>query len=270
MRELERSHPITPSDAPATPVVRSIAVLGAGRLGTALARALRGSGCVVEGPLGREDIPSAEVVILCVPDAAIRRAAASLGPGARWVGHTSGATGLDALARAPGAFGLHPLGTFAHGDARPDPFAGLGCAVAGSTLEALALARTLARRLGMEPFEIADEDRAAYHAAASMSSNFVVSLLGEAESVAVGAGLPPERARELMAPLVRGAVDNWVALGPARALTGPVARGDEVTVARQRAALAAGHPELVALWDAMVARARALARARSEPGEMTA
>ena len=268
MRELERRHSTTPSDGPAPPALASIAIIGGGRLGTALARALRASGLVVEGPLGRGDTPRAEVVLLCVPDSSIARAAAALGPGARWVGHTSGATGLDALtpAAAIGAFGLHPLGTFAHGDARPDPFAGLGCAVAGSSPAASALARELAARLGMEPFEVAEERRAAYHAAASMSSNFIVSLLGEAEAVAVDAGLPPARARELLAPLVRGAVDNWVALGAAGALTGPIARGDELTVARQRAAVATAHPELVALWDALVARTRRLAGAE----EMTA
>ena len=74
----------------------------------------------------------------------------------------------------------------------------------------------------------------------------------------------PDRARELLAPLVRGPVDNWVALGAAGALTGPVARGDELTVARQRAAVAAAHPELVALWDALVTRTRRLAGAERE------
>ena len=69
-------------------------------------------------------------------------------------------------------------------------FAGAGCAVAGSTPEALALARRLATDLGMEPFEVADEDRAAYHAAASIASNFLVTLEGAAEQLAASAGVP--------------------------------------------------------------------------------
>jgi predicted short-subunit dehydrogenase-like oxidoreductase (DUF2520 family) len=238
-------------------------VVGAGRLGTALARALRAVGTDVEGPLGRDEAPEADVVVLCVPDHSIRAAATALARRPRWVGHTSGATCLAAIepAARSGAFSVHPLGAFPLGDPRPHPFAGLGCAVAGSNRAALGLARDLARRLGMEPFEVPEADRPAYHAAASLASNFVVTLLGAATDVAEGAGVSPERVRPLLAPLARGALDTWVGLGAARALTGPVARGDEATVARQRAALADAHPELLPLWDVLVARTRALAGA---------
>ena len=82
--------------------------------------------------------------------------------------------------------------------------------------------------LGMTPFEIADEDRAAYHAAASIASNFLVTLEAAAERL-LG------HDRELLVPLVRATVENWAALGAERALTGPIARGDEATVERQRA-----------------------------------
>ena len=81
------------------------------------------------------------------------------------------------------------------------------------------------------PFELADDRRAAYHAAASIASNFLVTLEAAAERIAAGAGLPPDQARTLLAPLVRSTVENWAELGPERALTGPVARGDEATVA---------------------------------------
>ena len=111
----------------------------------------------------------------------------------------------------------------------------------------------------MRPFEIDDDGRAAYHAAASIASNFLVTLEAAAERVAAGAGLEPDEARALLAPLVRSTVENWAALGPERALTGPVARGDEATVARQRAAVAEAAPELLALFDALVERTRALA-----------
>jgi len=136
-------------------------------------------------------------------------------------------------------------------------FAGAGAAVAGSTPRALAIARALAARLGMRATTVADADRAAYHAAASIASNFLVTLEGAAERLAATAGVD----RELLAPLVRAAVENWVRLGAEQALTGPIARGDEVTVARQRAAVAERAPDLVALFDALVDATRALALA---------
>jgi predicted short-subunit dehydrogenase-like oxidoreductase (DUF2520 family) len=136
-------------------------------------------------------------------------------------------------------------------------FAG-SCPIAGSSPAALEVAAALARRLGMEPFEIPEHGRAAYHAAASIASNFLVTLEAAAERVAAGADLDPDEARALLAPLVRSTVENWVALGPGRALTGPVARGDEATVEAQRAAVAAAAPELLALFDELVAATRSL------------
>jgi predicted short-subunit dehydrogenase-like oxidoreductase (DUF2520 family) len=202
------------------------------------------------------------------------------------VGHTSGATPLTALdpaARAgAGVFGWHPLQTFAGsegaagaapadgdpggagpagGDASDpaDLFAGAGCAIAGSTRAALEFAERLAGGLGMTAFEIDDSGRAAYHAAASMASNFLLALKAAAEEVAGGAGLEPEEARALLLPLIRQTVENHAAVGPERALTGPVARGDEETVAAQRAAVAETAPHLLALFDELVEQTRRLA-----------
>jgi predicted short-subunit dehydrogenase-like oxidoreductase (DUF2520 family) len=248
MRELDR--------IPTT--LTSCAIVGAGRLGTALARALRAAGLTVDGPLGRGADPrGADAVLLCVPDGEIAAAAAALAPGIP-VGHCSGATGLDVLAGHE-AFALHPLMTVPAG-APPSVFAGAGAAIAGSTPRSLAVAATLAELLGMRATTVADEDRAAYHAAASIASNFLVTLEGAAERLAAGAGVE----RELLAPLVRAAVENWARLGAADALTGPIARGDEATVARQRAAVAERAPDLVALYDALADATRALAAA--DPG----
>ena len=107
----------------------------------------------------------------------------------------------------------------------------------------------------MRPVEIAEADRAAYHAAASTASNFLITLEAAAERIAAAVGLE----REQLVPLVRATVENWARLGPERALTGPVARGDEATVARQRAAVADAAPELIELFDALVTATRALA-----------
>jgi len=228
--------------------------VGRGRLGTALAPALRAAGLPVVGPLGRDGAPrEADVVLLCVPDAAIAAAAAAV-PRGPLVGHLSGATGLEALAPHE-ALGLHPLMTVPRG--RPAAFAGAGAAVAGTTPRALAVARDLARALGMRPFPLAEADRAAYHAAASVAANLLVVLEGGAERLAATAGLE----RSLLVPLVRAAVESWAELGASAALTGPIARGDEGTVLRQREAIAERVPDLLPAFDALAAGARALAGA---------
>ena len=136
-------------------------------------------------------------------------------------------------------------------------FAGAAAAVDGSTPRALAAAEALAGHVGLRPMRVAAEDRAAYHAAASIASNFLVTLEAAAERLAGTAGVD----RAALAPLVRAAVDTWVELGGERALTGPIVRGDEGTVARQRAAVLERTPELAPLFDALADATRALARA---------
>ncbi|MGZ4166339.1 MAG: DUF2520 domain-containing protein [Solirubrobacteraceae bacterium] len=230
-----------------------VAVIGNGRLGNALADALRTAGSTVTGPLGRGAAPQdVDVVLLCVPAGEIAAAAALVAPGVA-LGHCSGATGLEVLA-GHDAFSLHPLMTVTT-ESTGAIFAGAGAAVAGTSPDMLALARTLAARLGMRPIDIASADRIAYHAAASIASNFLVTLEAAAERLAETVGME----RSDLVPLVRATVENWAALGPERALTGPVARGDEATVARQRQAIAERAPELVALFDTLVDATRALA-----------
>jgi hypothetical protein len=273
----------------------SIAVIGAGRLGTALTAALRAAGHRVEGPLGRGADPHAAVVLLCVPDGEIAAAAAALtrpdresrvsspegnqvdtrgargdtrgargdtrgargdNRGARrLVGHCSGALGLEPLGGHEG-FALHPLMTVPAG-APASVFSGAGCAIDGATPRALKVAERLALGVGMRPTRVAEEDRAAYHAAASIASNFLVTLEAAAERLAATAGVE----RALLAPLVRAAVENWARLGPEAALTGPIARGDEETVARQRAAVEERAPDLLPLFDALADATRELAGA---------
>ncbi|MFF2487961.1 DUF2520 domain-containing protein [Microbacterium sp. NPDC058062] len=243
-----------PDSQPAHALAR-VAIIGDGRVGRAIATALRNAGVDVQGPLGRGATgDGADLVLLAVPDAEIAAAAALVAPG-RLVGHFSGATTLEPLAPHE-ALSIHPLTTVT-GDTS---FAGVPAALAGSTARALATAHVLAEALGMAPFDVADDDRPAYHAAASIASNFLVTLESFAEDLAATAGVP----REALAPLVRATVANWEAHGAA-ALTGPIARGDEATVARQRAAVADRLPERVELFDALVAATRDL-RARQEVG----
>jgi predicted short-subunit dehydrogenase-like oxidoreductase (DUF2520 family) len=231
------------------------AIVGAGRLGSALAAALGAAGLQVEGPLGRGDaIPAGcDAVLLCVPDGEIEAAAAALPPGLL-AGHCSAATTLAALAPHE-PFSLHPLMTVTAAGAT---FAGATAAVAGATPRALATAEALARALGMRTVQIDDSDRAAYHAAASVAANFLVVLEDLAERLAATAGV----GREPLVTLVQAAVANWAALGAEGALTGPVARGDEQSVARQREAVAERAPADLELFDALTEATRRLTTAR--------
>jgi predicted short-subunit dehydrogenase-like oxidoreductase (DUF2520 family) len=224
---------------------QTIAIVGDGRLGRALASALR-----APAPHGRGyDGTGADVVLLCVPDGQIATAAAAIAPGPL-VGHCSGATGLDVLAPHE-AFGLHPLMTVTRAGAS---FAGAGCAVAGTTSRALEVASSVGRSLGMRPFVIGDEDRVAYHAAASMASNFLVTLESAAARVAATAGVD----RDLLVPLIRATVEAWAVEGEA-SLTGPIVRGDEATVARHRETIGERAPELLSLYDVMADATRVVA-----------
>lgn len=232
----------------------TIAVIGAGRLGGVLTRALRTAGFEVLGPLRREQsMPSADIALLCVPDAAIPAVAFVARPHVRLVGHVSGATPLDDV-----DFSFHPLQTFT-GSETPDVFDGIGAAIAGRTDEARAIAEQLARALGARPFTVDDAHRATYHAAASFSSNFVLAVLDAAEQLAAEAGIPTDDARQLLAPLVRRSVDNWADVGAQAALTGPIARGDARTLARQRDAVDADAPHLNGLFAELVTATRGLA-----------
>jgi predicted short-subunit dehydrogenase-like oxidoreductase (DUF2520 family) len=263
MRELERDLPNIAKTGHEG-ALPALAVIGAGRAGTSIAATAERAGLEVELP-GRDGAlyacRRAGAALLCVPDDAIRDACATVAaavPPLGFVGHVSGATSLEALrpARERGAeaFSIHPLQTI------PDPgsdLTGAPCAVSGSSAAALRLAERLAIRLGMRPFQVPEERRAAYHAAASIASNLLVALEESAADLLGRAGI--EDAREVLAPLVLRTAANWVERG-AEALTGPVARGDEATVERHLEALRETAPELLHLYAALVKRAHELVR----------
>ena len=212
-------------------------------MGHAISVALRAAGLDVDGPLGRgATAASADLVLLCVPDREIAAAASLIAP-KPLVGHCSGASALDVLAPHE-AFSLHPLMTVTPSTTS---FSGAAAAIAGNTPRARTAAEALAKRLDMRPLDVPDDARDLYHAAASMASNYLVTLEHAAERLFAMVGVD----RDAMSPLVRAAVDNWSRLGGERALTGPIVRGDLDTVSRQRAAIAARAPELLSLWDVL-------------------
>ena len=232
-------------------------------MGKSLAAAARTAGIDVE-LAGRDEhataAAGAECVLLCVPDDEIPGAAelsAAADPPPRRVGHVSGASGLDALAAAKRAgsevFSLHPLQTIPDGDT---DLQGTPCAIAAASPPALRFAARLAGSLGMEPFELDEEARAAYHAAASISSNFLVTLEESAARLLERAGV--EDGRRLLTPLVMRTAENWSQRG-GEALTGPIARGDEATVTRHLDALARIDADLLDTYRVLARRTRELA-----------
>ena len=214
-------------------MIRSVNVIGRGRVGTAIAARLEERGVEL-----RDD--GAEVTLLCVPDTAIRAVAQGLSPGRGWIGHVSGATPLSALDPHERRFSLHPLQTFTRARG-PEQLDGAWAAVTAETDEARGQALELARTLGLEPFELADADRPLYHAGAAMASNYLVTLHKAAASLLAAAGAPPEA----LEPLMRRTIDNGFEL------TGPIERGDWETVEAHREAIREARPELEPLYDVL-------------------
>lgn len=228
----------------------SIAVVGLGRMGTALAAALRTAGFTVIGPLGRQgSVGDANVVVLCVPDGQIANAAQTI-PADRVVAHCSGITSLAPLART-NAFSMHPLLSVTKATRS---FAGAACAISAGTSETKRIAETIARALGMTIIEVPEHVRPVYHAAATVAAGGVMTVALVAERLMSRAGV----SRAQLVPLVRSAVENWAAFGAA-GLTGPIVRGDDATVARQRAAVDAAAPDELPVWDALTAATRRVA-----------
>ncbi|HUG66046.1 MAG TPA: DUF2520 domain-containing protein [Gaiellaceae bacterium] len=216
-------------------MIESIRIVGArGRVGSALSARLKERRVVLDpGEPG--------LVLLCVPDRAIVEVAAETAVGP-WIAHVSGATPLDALGPHTRRFGLHPLQSFSKSRG-PEQLDGAWGAVTAETDEARAVGRWLAETLGLRPFSLDDERRAAYHAGAAMASNYIVTLRAAARSLLETAGAPPDA----LDPLIRGVIDTDFAL------TGPIERGDWATVERHLALIRAERPELEELYVVLAA-----------------
>ena len=214
-------------------MIKSVNVIGRGRVGSALAARLQERGVEL-----RED--DAELTLLCVPDTAIRDVAQGLPPGHGWIGHVSGATPLSALDPHEQRFSLHPLQTFTRARG-PEQLDGAWAAVTAETDEARGQALELARTLGLKPFELDDADRPLYHAGAAMASNFLVTLHEAAASLVAASRAPPQ-AHE---PLMRRTIDNDFEQYRA------IERGDWATVEAHRKAIREARPDLVPLYDVL-------------------
>jgi predicted short-subunit dehydrogenase-like oxidoreductase (DUF2520 family) len=230
-------------------VIETVTVIGRGRVGAAVAARLAERGVEVR------DDGEGDVMLICVPDSAIAEVVRGLAPFNGWIGHVSGATPLSALAPYTRRFSLHPLQTFTR-ERGPEQLDGAWAAVAAETAEARTIGFWLAETLGLLPFPLADESRAAYHAGAAVASNYLVTLRHAAGSLLEAAGAPPEA----LDPLMRGVIDTGFEL------TGPIARGDWETIARHLDAIREARPELEDLY-VVLATATAIVAGQEIPSD---
>jgi len=257
--------------------MQRIGIAGSGRLGQALGRLLHDRGQPVAAIAGRDprrtasaaafinkevlpvsysDLPShAARVLVCVPDDALDEVARTLAAASQPISialHTCGSRGPEALAalaaRGAACATLHPLQTITTpgqgvADLPGSSFGITGAASGGipDSTEAVAWALDIVRLLDGHALTIPAESRPLYHAAAVMASNYVVAMIDAAvilmELAGLAKGEDPKPALQALGPLVRASVENSLRLGPASALTGPIERGDERTIAAHLRAL---------------------------------
>jgi predicted short-subunit dehydrogenase-like oxidoreductase (DUF2520 family) len=211
-------------------MIERIQIVGArGRVGSTVSARLAERGIAL-------DSPAPELILLCVPDRAIAEVAAAT-PVGPWIAHVSGATPLDALAPHTRRFGLHPLQSFSK-ERGPEQLDGVWGAVTAETEDARTIGRWLAGTLGLLPFDLDDDKRAAYHAGAAVASNYFVTLRAAARSLLDAAEAPPDA----LDPLIRGVMETGFQL------TGPIARGDWETVERHLGVIRSDRPELEDLY----------------------
>jgi predicted short-subunit dehydrogenase-like oxidoreductase (DUF2520 family) len=251
----------------------TVAVVGAGRLGTALARALDARGYEIRALVSRsaasarraatragvktttalaaarlDALPPTDIVFITTPDDRVAATAARLAALPHTalshgvVLHTSGALSSDVLAplreRGYGVGSMHPLAAVSEAAAGAESLSRAFYCVEGDA-RASRVARRVVRDLGGRSFSIKARDKALYHAAAVMTAGHTVALFDAAARLLASCGLDEPRARAVLLPLLRSTLDNLTRQPPARALTGTFARADVDTVRRHLAALRA-------------------------------
>lgn len=236
-----------------------IAVVGPGRLGTAMAMELRHAGYRLSEIVSRSSPDSrrkardlaqrvhaarttilgatlsAGLVWICVPDREIGGVARQLARSPDWKGktvfHSSGALASDELGvlrrRGAAVASIHPMMTFVHGSI--PALEGVPFALEGDAA-AVRLARRIVRNLRGEPFSMSRHKKVLYHAWGGFTSPLLIALLVTAERVAQAAGISTTGARKKMLPIVRQTLANYARLGPAGAFSGPIVRGDAAVV----------------------------------------
>jgi predicted short-subunit dehydrogenase-like oxidoreductase (DUF2520 family) len=270
----------------------TIAIIGPGRAGSALARTLQAAGHDVVAIGGRNPenvrsladelgarayktvagaMDSADLTILAVPDDVIAPLAKELpdslcSAAGKSVVHLSGAqdrTPLEPLRKLGMRTGVfHPLQTFRRDREAVRNIAGssIGIDADQPLKDQLWL---MAERIGAHPFELSGIDRVRYHAAAVLVANYSVTLLAAARKLMGEAGMDADRAQCGLRALLQGTVNNLKMTSPKEALTGPAARGDTHTIDRHMEVLAAD-PQLQQIYRLLADRSRNLKEAEEE------
>lgn len=278
-------------------MVKTLNIIGCGRVGKVLGRLFATKGVFALQDVLNRSRPSAEaavaflgagravadygrlrpadVFMLAVPDDQILASCEQLArhgllAGAPVVFHCSGARPAADMAPVLGpgvpVASVHPVRSFADPHAVVAGFDGTFCSIEGDPA-ALAVLDAALPATGARVIRVDGRAKTLYHAAAVFACNYVVTLMDIALQAYRAAGVPEATARELLEPLVRENVDNVFRLGPARALTGPIARGDLTTVGRQQAAVDAWHPGYGEVYRALAQATKDLAQRRLEEEE---
>jgi predicted short-subunit dehydrogenase-like oxidoreductase (DUF2520 family) len=270
-------------------VAGTLNIIGAGHLGRVLGKLFAASGAfLVQDVLTRsggsareaagfigagravdslQAIRRADAIMLAVTDDQIEPVCSALAQTGMLNGvlvfHCSGAKSSAVLAAAAdkGALtaSVHPVRSFADPDSVARDFAGTLCGIEGDP-RALALLEPAMAAIGARLVPIDAAAKTVYHAASVFASNYLVTVLDAALRAYQAAGIPEQVARELAGPLATETLENVLRLGPRAALSGPIARGDFDTVARQQAALDAWDTPTGQLYRELAAATADLAR----------
>ncbi|MCF8070229.1 MAG: DUF2520 domain-containing protein [Desulfobacterales bacterium] len=267
----------------------SFAIVGCGKVGTALAIFLSEAGFPLSGLAGRrmasakraaslfKNVPFsddytvitkvADIVFITTPDGNIEKTCARIVTKGGFknnaiVLHCSGALPSTILSGDNIHKGsMHPLQSFAKISKERNPFQGINFAVEGSNA-AVEVSQEMAIALGGTPIRINTEDKTLYHASAVVSSNYLVTLFDIASTLAEKAGVKNEDVVKLLMPLVKGTISNIENIGITDALTGPIARGDDSVVKKHLDEMDRKTPDLVALYKILGGRTIDIARAK--------
>jgi predicted short-subunit dehydrogenase-like oxidoreductase (DUF2520 family) len=256
----------------------SFAIVGCGKVGTALAIFLTRAGYRSAGFASKRlssakhvadmvlsdhfsDVPwditrDADVVFITTPDSAIEDTCNSISRNTGFadnavVMHCSGALASSVLsgAKTCGAWigSMHPLQSFASADHKTNPFQGIIVSLEGES-SAVNIAKTIAEDLGGTVVTLLTEAKTLYHASAVVASNYLVTLLDLAIRLIQEAGVHRQDAFNLLKPLIEGTLSNIGNVGVQKALTGPIARGDIKTIETHIEEIGSKRPELLALY----------------------
>ena len=259
-----------------------VAIIGAGRVGTALAVLLRRQGYPIAAVASRtlasaqrcaeltecellttspsEAAKAAEIIFITVPDGEIRAVCEAIARGGGFkkgdlVIHTSGALDSDELSsakeRAALILSMHPVQSFSEPESAIENLPGSYFGLEGEE-EAVERGKVIVKDLDGKAVMISREAKALYHAAACVVSNYLVGLLDLSLTIYEKAGIAREKAIEVLLPLAKGTIANVESLGVPSALTGPIERGEVEIIRRQMASINDRAPELLGVFRDLV------------------